>query len=856
MRRIAFVVGLFVLLVAGAPDARAGGGPETTVVVVNADSPVSRQVANAYAKLRAIPASHLIEIGGVPSLGVVDLETFRKRLWAPVKTALEERGLLESTDLVAWSADFPFAVDVAAAATESKAQAYQGVPWRASLTGLTYFWRRVEAGDLKSCCDLSANRYFRRDRTAGSGSGMALDEEEKKALVEAETALKKKEYAAARDAYVRLLASAAGLSTAWYNLACCHALLGEADAALTALTGAVDHGWSNAMLTMSDPDLEALRTRPEFRALIERMRSAKVTVPPSRAFRGDTVWDAAGEPDENTGADPLNRYVLSVMLGYTGPWGNSAPEVLACLERATAADGTAPVGTVYLLANDDVRAGTRAPFFDGTVAALTGMGRGVAILTKGQAGEDGILPRNHDDVIGAVIGTAGFTWKDSGSRLLPGSIAEHLTSFGADFSHAGQTKISELLKNGAAGSSGTVAEPLALWQKFPVPALHVHYAGGCSLAEAFYQSLAGPWQTLVVGDPLARPFAAFAKVADVTAGAPEAQPATGTVTVRATVESARGSAPRILELWVDGRRRAAGPAAEPLAWDTTQEDDGVHEVRVVAVEASAVATRSFAASQRTVSNRGRSATVAGPKGAVEWGEAAIFTGKAAGAKEVDLLHGARVLATVPVKNGAWRAQVDAAALGIGTTPVVARARFDDGPAARSAPLEVDVAPPPEAKPGKAAKPPKRPKPGKEAPPAVGGTPGLALTVVDAQGRERDGELTELTDEALTKALAALGVTKVRRIEIAGEIEVAEDGLYQLVVGTAGRVDVESGGRTALPETDTTGANLLFPLVSWKAGWNPIRLTLVPGEAPPRLTVLLAGAQVAAPPAAKSLRHDT
>ena len=58
-----------------------------------------------------------------------------------------------------------------------------------------------------------------------------------------------------------------------------------------------------------------------------------------------------------------------------------------------------------------------------------------------------------------------------------------------------------------------MAEPLNFWQKFPVPAMHVHYAAGCSLAEAFYQSLAGPWQTLVVGDPLARPYARFATVA-------------------------------------------------------------------------------------------------------------------------------------------------------------------------------------------------------------------------------------------------------------------------------------------------------------------------------------------------------
>lgn len=856
MRAVATLLTVLLLAASTASYARAGGGPETTVVVVNADSPTSRQVANAYARLRSIPASHVIEVSGVPSLGIVDLPTFKDRLWAPVKKALEERGLLETTDLVAWSADFPFAVDVKAEAVAGKAEEFGNVPWRASLTSLTYLWRQVEAGDVRAYLSLAANRYFRRDRTAGSGSGMALDEAEKKAFGEAEDALKKKEYAAARDAYVRLLATAPGLSTAWYNLACCQALLGDVDAALSALTQAVEKGWTNAMLTLSDPDLAEVRKRPEFRALAERMRAALASVPSSRGFRSRTVWDAAGEPDENSGAQKKNRYVLSVMLGYTGPWGNSAPEVLACLERAASADGTAPAGTVYLLANDDVRADTREPFFDGTVAALTGMGRGVAVLTKGEAGQDGIVPRGKDDVIGAVLGTAGFAWKDGGSRMLAGAIAENLTSFGADFSHAGQTKLAELIKSGAAGSSGTVAEPLALWQKFPVPALHVHYAAGCSLAEAFYQSLAGPWQTLVVGDPLARPFARFAKVA---VAAPGPAPVTGTVEVAATVAPARGSAVGALELWVDGRRRATGPADTALSWATASEDDGVHEVRVVVVESGAIETRSFGVAEWTVSNRSRVATLAGPKGGTAWGEPVALTGKAPGALEVDVLHGERVLATVPVKGGLYRAAVESARLGVGTVPLVARARFEEGPAARSAPLDVEVTAPADAKTGKPAKPPKKPKPAKEGkgatPPPVGGKAGLALTVVDEKGKEHDGVLLELTDEALAKALAGLEVTKPKRIVVEGEVEVAQDGLYQLMLQTAGRLEVESGSRDALAETEVSGAAPVYPLLSWRAGWNPLRLTIVFGEAPPRLAATLAGAQVAAPIAAKSLRHD-
>ena len=121
---------------------------------------------------------------------------------------------------------------------------------------------------------------------------------------------------------------------------------------------------------------------------------------------------------------------------------------------------------------------------------------------------DGSLPQGRDDVLGLVAGSAGFDWPASQSRILPGAICEHLTSFGGVMQeNAGQTPLTEFLRHGGALSSGTVTEPYAIAAKFPLPFLHDHYAQGCSAAEAFYQSLSGPYQLLIVGDPLCTPWA-------------------------------------------------------------------------------------------------------------------------------------------------------------------------------------------------------------------------------------------------------------------------------------------------------------------------------------------------------------
>ncbi|MGE4618911.1 MAG: tetratricopeptide repeat protein [Planctomycetota bacterium] len=59
-----------------------------------------------------------------------------------------------------------------------------------------------------------------------------------------------------------------------YNLACAHALSGNAEKALESLQNAIQNGYTDAEHTRSDSDLESLRELPAFEALLDQMLSS------------------------------------------------------------------------------------------------------------------------------------------------------------------------------------------------------------------------------------------------------------------------------------------------------------------------------------------------------------------------------------------------------------------------------------------------------------------------------------------------------------------------------------------------------------------------------------------------------
>jgi hypothetical protein len=400
-------------------------------------------------------------------------------------------------------------------------------------------------------------------------------------------------------------------------------------------------------------------------------------------FRNWYGWGPGGARQDTQG----RHYLLSTMLAVTGGGGNTLPEVVDYLQRSAKADGTIPKGAIYYVRNpqDTRRSAPRHDLFTDAVKKLRTVGVDAEIV-------NGEVPVNRRDVQGVMLGTARFDWRQSGSTLLPGAIADHFTSFGGVMRKGGrgkQTQLSEFLRHGAAGASGTVIEPLAILDKFPHPLVHYYYASGCSLAEAFYQSVGWPYQLLIVGDPLCRP---WARVPDVSvSGVRLGAKVKGVVTLRPTAKGPSTIAH--FELFVDGVRFDKCKPGGTFSIDTTALPDGHHELRVVAVDATPIETQGREIVPVSVDNSGHKLALAAsvPKTA-KWGQKLFFTATCDGAASIVIAHNHRPLATVEGAKG--RISVNPKDLGSGPVTITAVAIANrDGqkvPLAVATPLQLVI----------------------------------------------------------------------------------------------------------------------------------------------------------------------
>ncbi|MCA9211531.1 MAG: TIGR03790 family protein [Planctomycetales bacterium] len=408
----------------------------------------------------------------------------------------------------------------------------------------------------------------------------------------------------------------------------------------------------------------------------------------STGFSSQYAYGRTGRMTPTRGS----RYYLSTMLGYTAGAGNTVDEVINYLNISASADGTSPRGTIYLMQNPDARAIPRVPFFGEVVEQLQRAGVRAEIIA-GDAKPIGVLPIQKRDVAGAVVGYAKFDWASSGSRILPGAICEHLTSYGAVlYGTRSQTLLCEFLRHGAAGASGTVVEPLSIWQKFPHPNIHVRYAHGCTLGESFYQAVANPYQLLIVGDPLCRPWAKIPTIR--VEGIQPDQRLKGTVAFKpscwVTVPVSR------YRLFVDGRLSAECKAGESLSMDTTKLPNGYHELRIVGIDRTPIETQGrlilpvyFDNVERKISSR------ASPSRQVKYGSRFHVEVNAPGAKEILVYHRRRALASA--QRSRARVMIDTRDIGSGPVELTIIAKGTDKGATNAwfaKPLSLDIIPTP------------------------------------------------------------------------------------------------------------------------------------------------------------------
>ena len=769
-----------VLLIAPA-WARAGGGPENVAVVVNADSWASLAVANAYVALRRIPPGNVIYVANLPSFERVTVDDFRSHILGPVLRAVRNRRLTDRIDCIAYSSDLPHAVDVAGDVGKKELPKY--ITKRAAINGLTYLHDLVMARDIEYL-DLGANYYVRRaGRTRPAASWTSEDQA---ALRRAVALLRQKRQAEAETIFRRLAEDRPDAADLHYNLACCLALQAKAEEAVAALERAVDAGWANATHTQADEDLESLRNRKDFKRLLEKMKQPLLDLQPSVGFRSAYGWSRRGQLTE---PGLGRRYMLSTMLAVTSGRGNSVREAIAYLRRSVAADGSAPAGTVYFLQNSNVRSRTRAWAFRAAAKTLQELGVAAEIL-------DGRLPTNKPDVAGAVIGTAVFDWKACGSTILPGAICDHLTSMGGVMTgRAGQTPLTEFLRHGAAGASGTVTEPMAIQAKFPLAFMHVHYARGCSLAEAFYQSVAGPYQLLIVGDPLCRPWARIPEVS--VKGAEPWQTVKGRLTITPGVKPRDGARIGGYDLLVNGDRYRRCRPGESFEIDTTSLADGYYDVRIVATTADAVATQGRLLLPLIVNNKGQTLAVTPPQeNRIVWGSTFKMGARLKGAREIRFLHNARVIGTIEGDQG--EVEINTVRLGLGPVEIQAVGHIPAGPRPKAPPragparpvpdrthpgwqiaarpVDLEIIPPP---PLPAVNPPGKTAKGLKLTPDGG----PAVAVIETGGRDW---------------LAKAGLGPGRAFTLEGYFDVPDDDMYQFQVRTNGNVSVKVDGRPLKP----------------------------------------------------------
>jgi uncharacterized protein (TIGR03790 family) len=223
--------------------------------------------------------------------------------------------------------------------------------------------------------------------------------------------------------------------------------------------------------------------------------------PPCSIAPGSTSLYAGSEDIFRSKApiSPSSNSFLVTMITAS-----NLPLAKLVVDQGVLSDSSFPTETVYLSKSPDVDRNVRYVLFDN------------AIFNTRLRGNYSMQRTSNPviDGLGVVSGfESGFSgyggYTVGGASFVPGSIADNLTSFGGVLfaDNGGQLNILGFLAAGAAGTYGTVDEPCNFLVKFPSPQVYFYQARGFSLGECYYLGVTNPYQGLLLGEPLAAPFA-------------------------------------------------------------------------------------------------------------------------------------------------------------------------------------------------------------------------------------------------------------------------------------------------------------------------------------------------------------
>ncbi len=284
----------------------------------------------------------------------------------------------------------------------------------------------------------------------------------------------------------------------------------------------------------------------------------------------------------------------SMMLGYIGEKGTSIDTVLQSLGRGKVSDYRGQRKGIYFLVSDDVRSECREWQYYPAVNELKQRGIEAVVTTN--------FPSGGENVMGLLMG-AEKADPSTIKSFAPGAMAEHLTSWSAEFQKP-QTKLTAWLEAGATASAGAVVEPYSNPDKFPSARFFVHYASGCTMLESFYQSIACPLQSLLLGDPLAKPYAVPLAVKVLGGNRIERD-----FTYIAQAQSRVQKIEILYSFLLDGKE-VRGVSGDPTIYVRAGKmADGYHELRAVARLKHAVQFSASADKPFTVDRMGRSVSI-------------------------------------------------------------------------------------------------------------------------------------------------------------------------------------------------------------------------------------------------------